>query len=116
MRGARGRRGRLPSGLRVTMSNEIIEHIANVIAADREECGNISGCPPEVCRCLRLGRAAIDAHIAALKEAGFVIVPREPTEPMIRAAIGEDRGSDYYYDHYSWFEAKWKAMIDAALA
>ena len=40
---------------------------------------------------------------------------REPSEPMVRAAIGEDRGPDHYYDHYPWFEAKWKAMIDAAL-
>jgi hypothetical protein len=33
-----------------------------------------------------LARAAIEAHKKALENAGFVIVPREPTEAMMKAA------------------------------
>ena len=39
----------------------------------------------EVCR--MAARAAIDAHKAALAEAGYVIVPREPTDTMMAAAL-----------------------------
>jgi hypothetical protein len=34
-------------------------------------------------QCLETARAAIAAHIAALKKAGFVIVPRDPTDAML---------------------------------
>jgi Na+-transporting NADH:ubiquinone oxidoreductase subunit NqrB len=47
---------------------------------------------------------AIDGFLDALAADGLVIVPREPTEEMIRAARQEPQRSDIY-----------KAMIAAAL-
>jgi bacterioferritin-associated ferredoxin len=90
-------------------NNEIIERVANVIASDREECGDINGCPPEACRCLRLARAAIEEHIAALKESGFVIVPREPSDDMDRAAVKLDWESK---SDPTWRDG-WRVMVDA---
>lgn len=50
-----------------------------------------------------LARAAITAHEAALKEAGFVIVPREPSASMQnRVDCDEEKIGNY------------RAMIDAA--
>ncbi len=55
-------------------------------------------------------RAAIAAHEAALKDAGLVIVPREPTEAMQEAAE-----HTYVYLEDSDFVEMWRAAIDEAL-
>ena len=53
-------------------------------------------------------RAAIEAHETALADAGLVIVPREPTEAMLRAS----RSVDYEEKSRS---NSYRAMIRAAL-
>ena len=50
--------------------------------------------------------AAIAAHIAALNEAGFVIVPREPTKEMLAAFVDGDDPA---------YAEDWRTMIAAAL-
>ena len=64
--------------------------------------------------CCQIVRAAIEAHKAALEEAGMVIVPREPTEAML---VGAGVMEGYDYDdtkadehHICW----WQAMISAS--
>lgn len=60
------------------------------------------------------GLAAIEAHKAALDQAGYVIVPREPTEAMIAAGDAVldagPSGSEWYVPS----EKPWRAMICAA--
>ncbi len=53
-----------------------------------------------------MARAVIKAHLTALQEAGFVVVPREPTEAMVAAA--EATGDHWYFDE------SWAAMIAAS--
>jgi hypothetical protein len=48
-----------------------------------------------------------DSLIAALAEAGYVIVPVEPTGAMILAGIGETCDNDRIFNI-------WRAMIEAA--
>lgn len=56
--------------------------------------------------------AAIAVHKAALSEAGYVIVPREPTQEMFMAAINafheENKGIEYAP------LIGWRSMIEAA--
>jgi len=62
-----------------------------------------------------LARAAIDAHITALTESGFVIVPREPTKEMLESGAGEVW---LFNPDVDGPNAKagdvWRAMIDEA--
>lgn len=51
------------------------------------------------------------AAIGALEAAGYVIVPREPTEAMLAAAIDSSGASDIRSPF--WIDG-WRAMIDAA--
>ncbi len=63
--------------------------------------------------CLDCARAAIAAHEAALKEAGYVIVPREPTEAMrVEGSCFGGFDGEWQRDNTI---AIWRAMIDAAL-
>lgn len=50
---------------------------------------------------------AIESHTAALAEAGMVIVPREPTEAMVKAGMP--------YQSEAALRCAWRAMLDAAL-
>ena len=74
-----------------------LEEVARAIAAAGGECdanpqipcfagSEEDGDPPE-CKCLDQAQAAITTHTAALKEAGYVIVPVEPTEAMTQRGI-----------------------------
>ena len=54
-------------------------------------------------------RTAIEAHKAALADAGLVIVPREPTKAMINMVSDELHKNTYTA---CW---TWKMMIDEAL-
>ncbi len=51
-------------------------------------------------------RVQARAALIALQEAGFVVVPREPTEAMVAAA--EATGDHWYFDE------SWAAMIAAS--
>jgi len=54
--------------------------IASVVVAEiKSAAGNVAG--------LRLADNAADAILAALAEAGLVIVPRAPTEKMVDAGL-----------------------------
>jgi hypothetical protein len=71
-------------------------------------------CRYKTCTCLASARAAIAAHEAALAEAGYVIVLKEPTEAAIRAGQAK---LDSKLTGGAWnIEADdvWRAMIDAA--
>jgi hypothetical protein len=62
----------------------------------------------------RIVMASIERYNRALAEAGYVIVPREPTEAMYAAGkqaigLGHDPERNYC-DHV------WRAMVDAALS
>ncbi len=62
-------------------------------------------------------RDAIAAHEAALIEAGFVIVPREPTKAMLIAAMRPGDGLLPGREKQHEINADtWRAMIDSALA
>lgn len=57
---------------------------------------------------------AISTHLAALKEAGWVMVPREPTREMLLAGV---RGFQKAYsseDSLADWRACWFSMISAA--
>lgn len=59
-----------------------------------------------------------DAALSAITEAGFVIVPREPTEAMLRAARNAPMPA-VHLNSLSAYEdlesnVRWKAMIEAA--
>lgn len=56
------------------------------------------------------GKQRADGILAALDVAGYVIVPREPTEAMIEAS---NREWDGRMSHRS--SGAWQAMIEAAL-
>lgn len=101
------------------MSNspEIVEHVARALEADFADPAwdDLAETAREAWR--ESARAAIAAHIAALAAAGYVIVPREPTEAMIEAS---NREIDFR-DNADWDGRKshlssgaWRAMIDAA--
>lgn len=47
------------------------------------------------------------AALEAIEQAGFVIVPREPTDEMIEAGLANNFGK--------YPNAAWEAMLDAAL-
>jgi hypothetical protein len=63
-----------------------------------------------VCDCHHAARKVINAHLSALSAAGLVIVPREPTETMLRVALRTPAES-YWRDHYG---AIYRAMIAAS--
>ncbi|MDP3938243.1 MAG: hypothetical protein Q8R92_08915 [Deltaproteobacteria bacterium] len=84
--------------------------------------GEDSAAEPEPRRDLELAVAAIEAYEAALKDAGLVIVPREPTEgmfigPAVLAGVESLRESlrGPYTPERNATLAIWRAMIDAAL-
>ena len=56
-------------------------------------------------------RAAIEAHTQALADAGYVIVPREPTEAMELAGENIDK---VVTDRIATSKDIWQAMIDIA--
>lgn len=62
-------------------------------------------------------RAAIEAHESALRDAGFVIVPREPTEAMVSAGNGVDGAPSFSDARGEPPDAEhiWHAMIDSIL-
>lgn len=60
-------------------------------------------------------RAAISAYEAALKERGFVVVPREPTEAMQRAGKIVINIKPGVTRITTWGSNVWGAMISAAL-
>ena len=67
----------------------------------------------------RLSRAAIAAHKAALKEAGMVIVPKEPTRKMIDAACNLLRQADHGGQDVADVggpEALWREMVSVYIA
>jgi hypothetical protein len=73
--------------------------------------------PDDQVRQLYIARAAIDAHKAALAEAGYVIVPREPSVAMLVA--GRIVGTNHRRMEPRRLEARdagtcWQAMIGAA--
>lgn len=60
---------------------------------------------------LRRARTAIAAHIAALSEAGYAIVPREPTEEMLQRGLAAWGG---FAKSGNKLCAAYRAMIGAA--
>lgn len=83
------------------MKERAAQPLHNIPSLERISVGSLGDAWPY------LARAAITAHIAALHEAGLVIVPREPTEEMTEAGwphVGEGC-------HPDW---AWSDMIDAA--
>lgn len=60
--------------------------------------------------------ARADQIVEALRDAGYVIVPREPTEAMIGAAfeIETERYAPHYPQEDKCAVDCWRAMIDAA--
>jgi hypothetical protein len=83
------------------MDEKILEAVRTEII--RRRTAEVFGCfrpeavPQGECRvgdcycfrqCDREARAAIEAHTAALAEAGFVIVPRTPTMPAMEEIFG----------------------------
>ena len=67
-----------------------------------------------------MARAAIEAHKAALEDAGLVIVPREPTRAMIQASEDGDNENERQVlageTERAWYsEDDYKAMIAEAL-
>lgn len=66
----------------VSMTNTIREAVARALTESRVDLVKDGYSP--------LADAAIAAHLKALEEAGFVVVPREPIEAMIRAAVDAD--------------------------
>lgn len=68
-------------------------------------------------RTMKLTAAAVGQITKALHDAGFLIVPKEPTEAMCEA------GAKYYHDNYRPDHAKedtsmvfiWQEMVTAAL-
>jgi hypothetical protein len=58
---------------------------------------------------LRMTELGADAILAALADAGLVIVPREPTEKMIAAPVDHD---DCIYKETT--RKVWRAMVEAA--
>lgn len=65
-----------------------------------------------------LARAAIEAHTQALKEAGYVIVPVEPTDKMVNGAWHRLLKAQAMWAKFETSgrpELIWKAMMDAAL-
>ena len=71
---------------------------------------------------LRMTETGADAIIAALKAAGLVIVPVEPTEGVLRAyyqcMIGThpkaEMNPDKYLVHNLKAKKRWRAMVEAA--
>lgn len=61
--------------------SDIVEVMAKAIA-DYEGCG-AAMCSPPHCHCRNAARAAL----TALSEGGWVVVPKVPTEAMVRAMI-----------------------------
>ena len=102
--------------------SEIVERVAQAIydapnGIDGDQLADmlldddrISGANVEECRrqilavCRQVAIAAIEVHKAALAEAGYKIVAREPSEDMMAA------GADFDYSP----EDIWRAMWDAA--
>ena len=60
-------------------------------------------------------RAAIRAHEEALAVAGYVIVPREPTEAMRLAGANTVEKHPWFHTWQKESAGMWQAMIDAAL-
>lgn len=81
-------------------ADKIVESVARALCRDATE-GKISveGAPYEALIDTiwrdweTAARAAIAAHTAALAAAGYVIVPREPTEAMLEAKNRIDLGA-----------------------
>jgi hypothetical protein len=74
------------------MDEKIVEAVARAICISQEldpdlpSYGHPGG--PAWQYYLPEARAAIEAHTAALADAGFVIVPREPTMPAMQEIFG----------------------------
>ncbi len=87
--------------------SEMIERVlAQAIADSNESCrGCKPPCADDGCDCISDARTAIAAHEAALAEAGYVIVPREPTEAMIEAGAP--------YQSEAVLRCAWRAMVEA---
>jgi DNA-binding transcriptional ArsR family regulator len=90
------------------MSDPVIESVAKALK-DEGVYGSVAPAKD-------LARAAVTAHLAALTEAGFVVMPREPTKTMTLAT------SRFEFQEGSATEASiiaharecWSDMIDAA--
>jgi hypothetical protein len=97
-----------------------------ITTCERSPCVCVKGMVWQIGACLMRGEAAIQAHKAAIVEAGFVIVPREATEAMMFAAgdpmwdfsseyAPTERGLFRNEDSAEFIAGKvWRAMIDAA--
>lgn len=59
-------------------------------------------------KAIKMASSAIEAHKAALEDAGLVIVPRKPTDAMCRVAAGSA-------DDFGHNGDMWRAMIAEAL-
>ena len=83
---------------------DLIERVARAICCP-------TGCRTKPCvaqtgDCPIEAQAAITAYKAALADAGYVVVPREPTEEMVVAGCRHENMGD--------MAGRWKAMINAA--
>lgn len=58
-----------------------------------------------------LAETVIAAHKAALAEAGYVIVPRDPTDDML---IAGHMAAELQFDLGQAYTKMWSAMIEAA--
>ena len=100
---------------------DIVEKVARAIAEQRNREERALNLPPVESTIgvqpldHRAARAAIAAHESALKESGFVIVPREPTADMGQAGYAAwDKFGEAAIMGPTELLAIWQAMVGAA--
>src|ERR1700730_7471811 len=106
----------------------IVRAVRDIIADGTGVCDNARCTYPmsESCGCGMTARAAISAHLEALKAAGWVVVPIEPTPEMIESGcmaiarlpratlMGWELAGNRTAMPQGKMRARWDAMLSAA--